>query len=102
MPGDPFQIDIPPTTPYRAAIVAARPLLSWLLGLRTYRALYERARSDVHAEEAQERFEAFRWMNRDRHAGDLRFGGVVPQIPIDAEPSIAAGLGESIEDGVGR
>jgi transposase len=31
MPGDPFQIDIPPTTPYRAAIVAARPLLSWLL-----------------------------------------------------------------------
>lgn len=46
MPGDPFQIDIPPTTPYRAAIVAARPLLSWLLRLRTYRALYERTQSN--------------------------------------------------------
>ena len=49
MPGDPFQIDIPPTTPYRAAIVAAQPLLSWLLGLRTYRALYERTQSDQNA-----------------------------------------------------
>jgi putative hemolysin len=45
MPGDPFQIDIPAATPYRAAIVAARPLLSWLLRLRTYRALYERTQS---------------------------------------------------------
>jgi len=49
MPGDPFQIDSPPATPYRAAMTAARPLLSWLLGLRTYRALYERARSDGDA-----------------------------------------------------
>jgi putative hemolysin len=46
MPGDPFQIDILPTTRYRAAIAAARPLLSWLLGLRTYRALYERTQSN--------------------------------------------------------
>ena len=49
MPGDPFQIDSPPTTPYRAAIAAARPLLSWLLGLRTYRALYERTQSNRDA-----------------------------------------------------
>ena len=46
MPGDPFQIDSSPTTPYRAAIAAARPLLSWLLGLRTYRALYEQTQSN--------------------------------------------------------
>jgi putative hemolysin len=49
MPGDPFQIDSPPTTPSRAAIAAARPLLSWLLGLRTYRALYERTQSNRDA-----------------------------------------------------
>ena len=49
MPGDPFQIDSLPTTPYRAAIAAARPLLSWLLGLRTYRALYERTQSNRDA-----------------------------------------------------
>jgi putative hemolysin len=49
MPGDPFQIDSPPTTPHRAAIAAARPLLSWLLGLRTYRALYERTQSNRDA-----------------------------------------------------
>jgi putative hemolysin len=46
MPGDPFQIDSPPNMRYRAAIAAARPLLSWLLGLRTYRALYERTQSN--------------------------------------------------------
>ena len=49
MAGDPFQIDTPPATPYRAAIVAARPLLSWLLGLGTCRALYERTQSDRDA-----------------------------------------------------
>jgi putative hemolysin len=49
MPGDPFQIDSPPTTLYRAAIGAARPLLSWVLGLRTYRALYERTQSNRDA-----------------------------------------------------
>ena len=49
MAGDPFQIDTPPATPYRAAIVAARPLLSWLLGLRACRALYERMQSDRDA-----------------------------------------------------
>jgi len=49
MPGDPFQIDSPSTTPYRAAIAAARPLLSWLLGLRAYRALYERTQSNRDA-----------------------------------------------------
>ena len=49
MPGDPFQIDSPSTTPYRAAIAAARPLLSWLLGLRTYRGLYERTQSNRNA-----------------------------------------------------
>ena len=49
MAGDPFQIDTPPTTPYRAAIAAARPLLSWLLGLGTCRALYERTQSDRDA-----------------------------------------------------
>jgi putative hemolysin len=49
MPGDPFQIDSPPTGPYRAAIFAARPLLSWLLRLRTYRALYERTQSNGDA-----------------------------------------------------
>jgi putative hemolysin len=46
MPGAPFQIDSLPGTPYRAALAAARPLLSWLLDLRTYRALYERTQSD--------------------------------------------------------
>jgi len=47
MPGDPFQIDSLPTAPlHRAAAIAARPLLSWLLGLRTYRALYERIQSN--------------------------------------------------------
>ena len=46
MPGDPFLIDSLPTTPLRrAAIAAARPLLSWLLRLRTYRALYEQTRA---------------------------------------------------------
>ena len=49
MPGDPFQIDSPPNMPCRAAIAAARPLLSWLLGLRTYRALYERTQSNRDA-----------------------------------------------------
>lgn len=49
MPGDPFQIDSPPTMPYRAAIAAARPLLSWVLGLHTYRTLYERAQSYADA-----------------------------------------------------
>jgi putative hemolysin len=49
MPGDPFQIDSPPNMPYRAAIAAARPLLSWLLRLRTYRALYERTQSNRDA-----------------------------------------------------
>ena len=49
MAGDPFQIDTLPAAPHRAAIVAARPLLSWLLGLRTYRALYERTQSDRDA-----------------------------------------------------
>ena len=46
MPGDPFQIDGLPSTPLRrAALVAARPFLSWLLQLRTYRALYVQAQA---------------------------------------------------------
>src|SRR5690349_18098518 len=49
MPADPFQIDSPPKMPWRAAIAAARPLLSWLLGLRTFRALYERTQSNRDA-----------------------------------------------------
>jgi putative hemolysin len=41
MPGDPFQIDYLPDTPLRrAALSAARPFLSWLLQLGTYRAIY--------------------------------------------------------------
>jgi len=44
MPGDPFHIDTLPNAPLRrAALVAARPLLSWLLRLPTYRALYAHA-----------------------------------------------------------
>ena len=47
MPGDPFQIHSLSTTPLRrAATAAARPLLSWLLRLRTYRTLYERTQSN--------------------------------------------------------
>src|SRR6266566_3823011 len=49
MPGDPFQIDSLSTAPCRAAIAAARPLLSWLLGLRSCRELYERTQSDRDA-----------------------------------------------------
>lgn len=46
MPGDPFQIESPPKAPMRrAALVAARPLLSWLLGLRRYRLLYEQTQA---------------------------------------------------------
>ena len=41
MPGDPFHIGGLPSAPLRrAALTAARPFLSWLLQLRTYRALY--------------------------------------------------------------
>lgn len=44
MPGDPFQIDGPPHTPLRrAAFLAARPFLSWLLQLGECRAIYQRA-----------------------------------------------------------
>jgi putative hemolysin len=46
MPGDPFQIDGLPRAPLRrAALAAARPFLSWLLQLRTYRALYVQAQA---------------------------------------------------------
>jgi putative hemolysin len=42
MPGDPFQIGSLPNAPLlSAALSAARPLLSWLLGLHTYRLLYQ-------------------------------------------------------------
>src|SRR6516162_1304466 len=48
MPGDPFQIDNLSSAPLRrAATAAARPLLSWLLGLGTYRTLYERTQSSL-------------------------------------------------------
>jgi putative hemolysin len=46
MPGDPFQLDGLPNAPLRrAALAAARPFLSWLLELRTYRTLYVRAQA---------------------------------------------------------
>ena len=46
MPGDPFQIDGPPDAPLsRAALLAARPFLSWLLQLEECRRLYHRVRS---------------------------------------------------------
>jgi putative hemolysin len=46
MPGDPFQIDGLPSTPLRrAALATARPFLSWLLQLHTYRALYVQAQA---------------------------------------------------------
>jgi len=46
MPGGPFHITDSATTPAgRAATAVARPLLSWLLELRTYRALYAVAQS---------------------------------------------------------
>jgi putative hemolysin len=42
MPGDPFRIDSPSVACWRgAALATARPVLSWLLRLRTYRHLYE-------------------------------------------------------------
>jgi putative hemolysin len=42
MPGDPFHIETPPGTPLRrAALTAARPFLSWVLDLRTFRRLYK-------------------------------------------------------------
>jgi len=50
MPGDPFHIVNPPNAPLvRAALTAARPLLSWTFGLRTYRSLYERIRTAPEA-----------------------------------------------------
>src|SRR5258706_12946495 len=55
MPGDPFQIDILPKPPLtRAAIAAARPVLEWILALRTYRKIYESA----HAGTTKEPFQA--------------------------------------------
>jgi putative hemolysin len=46
MPGDPFHIDGLPSAPLRRAVLAAaRPFLSWLLQLRTYRALYVQAQA---------------------------------------------------------
>jgi len=46
MPGDPFRIDSPSIAPARrAALTAARPFLSWLLRLRTYRGLYEQTKT---------------------------------------------------------
>lgn len=46
MPGDPFHIDSPPGAPLRrAALTAARPFLSWVLGLGTYRTLYRRVQA---------------------------------------------------------
>ena len=48
MPGDPFQIDLPDTPLRRAALAAARPFLSWLLELRTYRTLYAQVQAAPH------------------------------------------------------
>jgi putative hemolysin len=46
MPGDPFQIDSLPKTPLgRATLLVARPVIAWLLGLRTYRVLYEQTQA---------------------------------------------------------
>jgi putative hemolysin len=46
MPGNPFQFaDLPRSPIGRAAVVAARPFLTWLLRLRTYEALYARTQS---------------------------------------------------------
>jgi putative hemolysin len=46
MPGDPFDINVLPMAPMpRAALTAARPVLSWLLQLPEYRALYGRTRA---------------------------------------------------------
>src|SRR5262245_47932724 len=46
MSGDPFQIDDLPAAPLRrAALAAARPLLSALLQLEAYRALYQQTLS---------------------------------------------------------
>src|SRR5205823_3976115 len=42
MPGDPFQIEsLPDAFLHSAALAVARPLLSWVLRLRTYRSIYE-------------------------------------------------------------
>jgi putative hemolysin len=54
MPGDPFQIDGPPNAPLRrAALVAARPFLSWLLKLEECRRVYLRVQSDQHGSFAE-------------------------------------------------
>ena len=46
MPGDPFRIESPSIAPARrAALTAARPFLSWLVRLRTYRGLYEQTKA---------------------------------------------------------
>ncbi len=46
MPGDPFQLESPPDALLRrAALTAARPLLSLALGLRAYRMLYARTQA---------------------------------------------------------
>ena len=79
MPGDPFQIDSPPATPYRAAMTAARPLLSWLLGLRTYRALYEQAQSNRDA-----RFEcrALKALDVEPRVSDSELGMIPARGPL--------------------
>jgi hypothetical protein len=58
---------------------------------------HEHARSDVCPEQAQERIDAFRRMNRDRHPGNFCFCGVVPEVPVDADPSVAASDGHRVE-----
>ena len=46
MPGDPFDLDLPSDTPLRrAAALAARPLLQWVLRLDTFHVLYARAKT---------------------------------------------------------
>jgi putative hemolysin len=49
MPGDPFAIDSLTTTPIgRVTTIVARPLLDWVFRLKTFRALYERTRRNLH------------------------------------------------------
>src|SRR6266498_2028900 len=79
MPGDPFQIDSPSTAPYRAAIAAARPLLSWLLGLRAYRALYDRTQSN---RDAPFECRALKALDIEPRISDAELGVIPAQGPL--------------------
>ena len=60
----------------------------------------ERTRPGVGPEQPEERVLAFARLDRTRHPDALRLGRVVPCVPVDAEPAVAAGDGQRVEHGI--